>query len=164
MTEHQDSTSHERRRKFLVVVDHTPECPKALRFAARRAQSTGGAVSMLYVIEPEEFQHWQSVQEAMRAEAYQEAEARLRALAEEVKALSGVSPDFAIREGVKREQVAEYIESDQDISILVLGAGSESEGPGPLVSAVAGRSGFTLRVPVTIVPGHLSAEEIDALC
>ena len=119
---------------------------------------------MLYIIEPEEFQHWHSVQEAMRAEAYQEAEARLRALAEEVKALSGVSPDFAIREGVKREQVFEYIDSDQDISILVLGAGSEGEGPGPLVSAIAGRSGFPLRVPVTIVPGHLSAEEIDALC
>ena len=30
-------------RKFMIVVDETPECLNAMRFAARRAQSTGGA-------------------------------------------------------------------------------------------------------------------------
>lgn len=152
------------RRKFLVVVDQTPECLKALRFAARRAQRTHGAVSMLFVIEPEEFQHWAAVQEAMRAEAYRDAEARLVALADEVKATSGVSPDYAIREGVKRDQVLEHIDSDPDISILVLGASTSGDGPGPLVSAIAGRSGSPFRIPVTIVPDSLSVEEIDAVC
>jgi len=87
-------------RKFLVVVDKTPECMNALRFAARRAAKTGGGVTMLYVIAPEEFQHWVGVAEVMRHEKREEAEARLGALADEVRALSGVMPEFAIREGV----------------------------------------------------------------
>ena len=32
-------------RKFLVVVDKTPECRVAIRFATRRAQHTGGRVT-----------------------------------------------------------------------------------------------------------------------
>ena len=37
-------------RKFLVVVDDSPEFESALRYAARRARSTGGRVALLRVI------------------------------------------------------------------------------------------------------------------
>ena len=37
-------------RKFLVVVDDSPEFETALRYAARRARSTGGRVALLRVI------------------------------------------------------------------------------------------------------------------
>lgn len=150
--------------KFLVVVDQTPECQKALRFAAKRAARTSCSVALLYVIEPDEFQHWRSVADAMRAEKYQEAEARLQALVEEVKALAGVAPEYAIREGVKRDEVLEHIRSDSNIRVLVLGAGVEGEGPGPLVSSLAGQMSGSLPVPITIVPGGMSFEEIDAVC
>lgn len=151
-------------RKFLVVVDNTPECQKAIRFAARRAGGTGGAVAMLYVIEPEEFQHWKTVADTMRAEAIAEAEARMAALGEEVKALSSVAPTTAIREGPKKEQVLAYIDENPDICVLVLGAGNESEGPGPLVTALAGAMAGRLPIPVTIVPGHMSLSQIDEVC
>ena len=147
-------------RKFLIVVDETPECMNAMRFAARRAQKTGGGVTMLYVIEPEEFQHWVGVAEVMRAEARETAEERLTHLAEEMRALCGVTPEFAIREGKKAEEVLEAIEADPDIGVLVLGAG-EGEGPGPLVSYLVTRLGHRLPVPVTIVPGGMSMERID---
>ncbi len=147
-------------RKFLIVVDETPECMNAMRFAARRAQKTGGGVTMLYVIEPEEFQHWVGVAEVMRAEAREKAEERLMHLAEEMRALCGVTPEFAIREGKKAETVLDVIEQDADIGVLVLGAG-EGEGPGPLVSYLVTRLGHRLPVPVTIVPGGMSMERID---
>jgi len=147
-------------RKFLIVVDETPECMNAMRFAARRAQRTGGGVSMLYVIEPEEFQHWVGVAEVMRAEARETAEERLMQLAEEMRELCGVTPEFSIREGKKAESVLNAIEEDPDIGVLVLGAG-EGEGPGPLVSALVTRMGHRLPVPVTIVPGGMSMERID---
>ena len=147
-------------RKFLIVVDETPECMNAMRFAARRAQKTGGGVSMLYVIEPEEFQPWVGVAEVMRAEAREKAEERLTQLAEEMRALCGVTPEFAIREGKKAESVLNAIEEDPDIGVLVLGAG-EGEGPGPLVSYLVTRLGHRLPVPVTIVPGGMSMERID---
>ncbi|MEX2520078.1 MAG: universal stress protein [Paracoccaceae bacterium] len=151
-------------RKFMIVVDDTPECKSALRFAARRAAKTGGGIVMLYVIRPEEFQHWIGVGEVMRAEAREAAEERLSHLADEVKALSGVLPEFAIREGVARDEVLAQIREDNEIGVLVLGAGANGDGPGPLVSALAGRMSGELTVPVTVVPGGISMERIDAIC
>ena len=84
-------------RKFMVVVDETPECMNAMRFAARRAAKTGGGVVMLYVIAPDDFQHWMGVAELMRQEARDAAEQRLSELATEVHNLSGVTPEFVIR-------------------------------------------------------------------
>lgn len=147
-------------RKFLIVVDETPECMNAMRFAARRAQKTRGGVIMLYIIEPEEFQHWVGVAEVMRAEAREKAEERLMHLADEMRELCGVTPEFAIREGKKADEVLKAIGDDHDIGVLVLGAG-EGEGPGPLVSALVTRMGHRLPVPVTIVPGGMSMERID---
>ena len=150
-------------RKFLVVVDQTPECMNALRFAARRAAKTKGGVTMLYVIPPEEFQHWLGVAEVMRREAREAAEARLSALAEEVRTLSGVMPEFAIREGEVDAQVLAHIDEDDEIRILVLGAAPDSEGPGPLVSALVGKRGGRMPIPVTVVPGGLGDAEIDEI-
>ena len=158
------SDAEQRTRKFLVVMDQTPESLKALRFAARRAERTQGAVAMLSVIAPEEFQHWKTVAETMRQEAIAEAEARMAALAEEVKALAGVAPTITIREGGKREQVLAHLDENPDICVLVLGAGEENEGPGPLVSALAGTLSGRLSVPVTIIPGHMSLQQIDEVC
>jgi len=150
-------------RKFLMVVDETPECMNAMRFAARRAEKTGGGVTMLYIIEPDEFQHWIGVAEVMRSEAREAAEARLLQLADEMRALTGVVPSFVIREGKKVEEVLGTIKEDPDIGVLVLGAG-EGEGPGPLVSALVTKMGHRLPIPVTVVPGGLRVERIDAVC
>jgi nucleotide-binding universal stress UspA family protein len=149
-------------RKFLMVVDETPECMNAMRFAARRAEKTGGGVTMLYVIEPDEFQHWIGVAEVMRSEAREAAEARLLQLADEMKALTGVTPTFEIREGNKADMVLQTIEDDPEIGVLVLGAG-EGEGPGPLVSYLVTKMGHRLPVPVTVVPGGMSMDRIDAV-
>jgi len=150
-------------RKFLVVVDETPECMNAMRFAARRAAKTGGGIVMLYVIAPDEFQHWVGVAELMRQEARDAAEQRLGELATEVRALSGVTPEFAIREGNRVEQVLAIIEEDVELGVLVLGAG-EGDNPGPLVSQLVAKMGGRMPVPVTIVPGAMSLERIDAVC
>lgn len=150
-------------RKFLVVVDETPECAQAMRFAARRAQSTQGGVTMLYVIGAEDFQHWMGVAELMRAEAREAAEMRLSDLAEELRALTGITPEFAIREGKKGEAVLAQIEEDPAIGVLVLGA-SEEDGPGPLVTHLVQKMAGRLPIPVTIVPGGLTMEQIDKIC
>lgn len=151
-------------RKFMIVVDDTPECMNALRFAARRAAKTGGGVVMLYVIAPEEFQHWIGVGDIMRHEARENAEERLKNLADKVKDVAGVLPEFVIREGVARDEILAQISEDREIGVLVLGAGDSSEGPGPLVSSLAGRMSGALSVPVTVVPGGLTPEQIDAVC
>ena len=150
-------------RKFLVVVDETPECMNAMRYAARRAQNTGGGVVMLFVIAPDDFQHWVGVAEIMREEAREAAENRLSELATELQALCGVTPEFVIREGNRAEEVLALIEEDREIGVLVLGAG-EGDSPGPLVSHLVARMGGRMPIPVTVVPGAMSLERIDAVC
>jgi nucleotide-binding universal stress UspA family protein len=150
-------------RIFLVVVDATEEHHKALRFASLRARNTGGRVALLYVIEPAEFQHWMAVENLMREERRQEAETLLHTISSEVQSLSGLTPVFYLREGTLRDELLKLIDEEKDISVLVLAAGTDKKGPGPLVTQLAGKQSGTLRIPITIVPGNLSDEEIDSL-
>ena len=150
-------------RQFLVVVDDTPECRKALRFAWRRAQRTGAGVTLLRVIDPVDFQHWLAVEERMREEAHEDAEAVLKKLAGEVQQQSKILPELVVSEGPIRDVVIKLIDEERTVRILVLGAGSGSDGPGPLVSQMAGKMSGALRVPVTVVPGNLSYEQLDLL-
>ena len=157
------SDAAETKRKFLVVVDDTPECRLALRYASRRALRTNGTVTLLFVIAPREVQHFLGVEEIMRQEARQEAEHVLHLLADEVNRIAGLMPELVIREGVRRDQVLALIDEDRSIRILVLGAGTGKEGPGPLVTALAGQMAGSLSIPITIVPGGLDAARIDEL-
>ena len=151
------------RRKFLVVVDDTAECRVATRFAARRAEHTGGLVTLLFVVAPPIMQQWRGVERIMREEAMAEAEAHLHTAAGKVHALTGITPELVIREGKKRDEVLALIKEDRAISILVLAAGVGKEGPGPLVSMVASESKHAYPLPVTVVPGDLTDEEIADL-
>ena len=156
-------TSAERHddRVFLVVVDDTEEMKVALRFACRRAAHTGGRVALLYVVESSEFQHWMSVGDLMREEARSEGEQILQRCAAQVSEQTGSLPVLYLREGSRRNQLMELIEEEPSISILVLAADTGPRGPGPLVSALTGKFVGKLRVPVTIVPGNLSDEQVD---
>lgn len=151
------------RRKFLVVIDDTPECARAVLYAALRAQHTGGALIMLYVIVPGEFQHWIGVENIMRAEAMEAAEETLGRFADTVREVAGIEPQMVIREGARADEIAKLIDEDEDIANLVLGAGTETEGPGPLVTAIAGKASGTFPIPITIVPGNLDDAAIKAL-
>src|SRR6478752_5405945 len=155
------------KRKFLVVVDETPECENALAFAASRAQRTGGRLALLYVVEPGlEFQHWLGIEEVAREEGHNKARAVFRLFGRKLKAIGfeHLVPEEIVREGVKAEEITKLIEDDPDIGVLVLGASKDPSGPGPLVTTLAaGRSAGTFPVPITVVPGCLGLEEILAL-
>jgi nucleotide-binding universal stress UspA family protein len=148
-------------RKFLVVVDKTPEAKVALRFAARRAQHTGGRVIMLCVAQPADFQQWKGVEEIMKDEAHQEAEGLVYAAAKQVNELTGIMPELVISHHHPDEALKELLDADKDISILVLAASTAKEGPGPLVSLFAKPGAYP--IPVTIVPGSLTDEAIDTM-
>jgi len=150
-----------RPRKFLVVVDKSPECKVAIRFATRRAQATGGRVSLLCVATPADFQQWRGVEEIMKDEARAEAESLIHEAAKSVNELSGIVSELVIAEGRPAECLIELLKSDRDISILVLASATAKEGPGPLVATVGTASHYP--IPVTIVPGSLSDADIDAL-
>src|SRR5260221_5113076 len=147
-------------RKFLVVIDKTKESAVALRFATRRAQHTGGRVILLCAATLPDFQQWRGVEEIMRDEAYADAEVMLHDAGKVVNELSGIIPELVILYGATTECLVQLLKQDQDISILVLGSGTAKEGPGPLVSMFGAG---VQAIPVTIVPGNFTNDQIDAL-
>ncbi len=152
----------EQRRVFLIVADESEELRNALRFACRRAINTDGHVALLGVIEPTEFRHWLGVGRVMEEEARAETETRLNGLAADVQAMTGTMPTIYIRSGDRRDELVALIEEEPEIKLLVLGLARDPKGPGPLISALISGT-VKVPVPVTLVPGGLSPEEIDAL-
>ncbi len=149
--------------KCLVVVDETPECDRAVYYAARWAVRIGGGVVMLRVIETEDRnQQWLGVADIMRAEAEDEANAALDQASGRANGLAAITPERVIREGVSGEQILDVIEQDVDIALLVLAAATGPEGPGPIITTITKAMG-SFPVPVVVVPGSLSDEDIDAL-
>jgi len=150
-------------RVLLVVVDDSQEMAVALRYACRRARHAAGRVALLHVIERTEFQTWLGVGDLMAKEARSEAEQLMQRIAKQVGEQVGALPIIYLREGTRSDELMRLIEEEPSVSILVLGANTGPGGPGPLVSALTGKMVGKLRVPVTIVPGNLSDEDIDAI-
>ncbi len=149
-------------RKFLVVLDDSTECLNAMRFAAMRAAHTGGGVAILSIIAPEEFNHWIGVGEVMREEARERIRAHFEVFAKWMRDRQGVDPELILREGEAVSEILAQIKEDPEIGVLVLGAGDDKKGPGPLVSQMTRASG-ALPIPITIVPGDLSKEKLEAI-
>jgi nucleotide-binding universal stress UspA family protein len=156
-----NETGH--RPKFLVVIDETEECDRALYFAARRAMRTNSGLVLLAVIDDAGFHEWLGVGDMIQQEAEEAAAAMLNRAATRAREIAGIQADMLTVRGARSEQIMKAIEEDEDISFLVLAASSSSDGPGPLVSTLAARSSGTFPVPIVIVPGAMSDEDIEAL-
>lgn len=150
------------RSKFLVIVDDSKELNVAIRFAAKRAQSTKGGVILLNVIEQFDPQQWQSIEDIILQEARDKAQEKLQKWSKVINDLTEIVPELIIKEGVTSEKIIETLEEDNAIRFLVLAA-ADSEQPGPLVSLLAGQKSGKLPVPIVIIPQGLSDNIIDDL-
>ena len=149
-------------RKFLVVLDDSKECLSAIRFAAMRAAKSGGGVEVLSIIPPEEFNHWIGVADLMRAEAKERIEVHFEVFAKWMRDKQGIDPSLVIREGEVVPEILAQISDDPEIGVLVLGASTDKKGPGPIVTQLSKNAGL-LTIPITVVPGDLSKERLEAI-
>jgi len=153
-------------RKFLVIVDETPEVDAALYFAASRCQHTAGSIQLLYVIQPQEFQHWMGVRQVQLEEETAKAKALFRLFRRKLanEGFEDVAVHDAVREGTLTDEILGIISDDKDVAVLLLGAASNSKGPGPLVSSLAaGSAAGSFPIPITLVPGDLTVDELRAM-
>jgi nucleotide-binding universal stress UspA family protein len=120
-------------RKFLVVLDDSREC-----------------------------NHWIGVGEVMREEARERIHAHFEVFAKWMRDKQGVDPELVIREGEAVTEIIAQVQDDPDIGVLVLGANTGKKGPGPLVTQLTKNAG-SLPIPITIVPGELSKERLEAI-
>jgi nucleotide-binding universal stress UspA family protein len=155
------ASERRRNRIFLVVCDDSPEREVALRYACLRALKGGGHVALLRVVEPPEMSEWAGVGALLKQEKRDEAERVLSQLAAEVNRITGTMPILFVREGLARDELLKLMEEEERISILVLASSPANEGPGPLIAALTGKHSGRLKRPMTIVPGTLSADELD---
>ncbi len=145
---------------FLVCVAHDKHSAVAARFAALRAQNSGGGVALLHVTQPPEFQHWAAVGKRMREETLDEAESLLDEMAAEVETILGAKPSRHIREGRIGEEILAQIEESETIDLLVVGAAPPDDGRGSLISWLAGQLAGRLNIPLVVVPGNLSDQQL----
>ena len=149
-------------RKFLVILDDSRECLNAMRFAAMRAARSGGGVQILSIIPPDEFNHWIGVGEVMRAEARERIEVHFEVFAKWMRDKQDIDPELVIREGEAVSEILAQVKEDPEIGVLVLGADTDKKGPGPLVTQLTKNAG-SLPIPITIVPGDMSKERLEAI-
>jgi nucleotide-binding universal stress UspA family protein len=149
-------------RTYLVVIDDSPEARVALRFAARRAAKTGGAIEVLAVVEPQDFVQWGGVQAAIEEEQRLRIEGTVSSSVGEIVDAAGIEPTIIVREGEPVAVVRDLVGERLDFAALVLGA-SPSGPPGQLVAAFTGTDAGRLPCPVMIIPGGLSDERLEVL-
>jgi nucleotide-binding universal stress UspA family protein len=158
-----DAAPVDRARKFVVVVDDTPECRLALRFAAGRAtHSLGGGVLLVHAIRPPEFIQWGGVQDVMEQEARDRAQELMAALAIETEAYCGLRPEIIIEQGKTADVILKVLRETTDIFGLVLGASATGK-PGPLIDFFSGDIAGSLPCPLVIVPGALTEAQVDQI-
>ena len=150
------------RSKFLVIVDDSKELNVAIRFAAKRAESTKGGVILLNVIEQFDPQQWQSIEDIILQEAREKAQEKLQKWSKVINDLTNIVPELIVKEGITSEKIVETLEEDNAIRFLVLAA-AKADQPGPLVSLLAGQKSGKLPAPIVIIPQGLSDDVIDDL-
>jgi len=148
----------------LVIADESEEFPDALIYAGLLCKNTGWRLVMLRVIEPSDPAPWASITEEMRHQAQDAAESLTQRFAAEVWAECGVTAEPVLREGDLKPELRKLLDQDASIKLVVIASASGPGGPGPLVAQLGKTSGLGPRpVPVLVVPGALSREEVRKL-
>lgn len=149
-------------RKFLVVLDESPECQNAMRFAAMRAARTSGGVIVLAIIPADAIQHGIGVADLMRQEAEDRIAAQFQLFSKWMRSSQGIDPELVIREGEPSDELFAALNEDADIGVLVLGAAPGKDGPGPLVSRML-RDMAGIPCPVTLIPGDIARDRLEMI-
>lgn len=168
MASNEQQTSRKQRRSgdggvYLVVADKSAEFRIALDYAARLARGNRAHIGILSVIDRQDFQPWGEVEARMRHDLRKEAEELVWNVAGGLAEDIGLIPSFYLVEGGKIDAILEIIEQDKDIRKFILGGATGTHGPGPLVSYFTGKGLARLRLPLTVVPGTLSTEDIKGI-
>lgn len=151
------------RGTYLVVADGSAEFLVAELYAAGLAKAHGAHPAIVRVIEPQDFMHWGGIENKMKAEMREEAERAVWEAARTMGEMTGVIPSIYIEEGEKAAVLEKIISGDSEIRMLILAGDTSGSNPGPLTSYFTSKGLAKLRVPVLIIPSHLSPEDIEAL-
>ena len=152
------------KRNFLVVIDGTDEMQIALQFACIRAKKTEGQLTLVSFIEPIDVLTTKSVSDIMKNEAREEAEAMLHKASSFAKEETGITATLHVKEGELIYELLKLIEEkNNNVTELILAASKDEKSPGPIISSITTKNYYKLNVPLIIVPGSLTSDQIKLL-
>jgi len=149
--------------KYLVGVDQRDESRVALRLACMKASARGSQVVMVHVVAPADFQTLGAIADRMREERKREGQLLLSQLAEEAYATYSIKPHTVLREGPTGDEILETALADADVSMIVLGMAEHGSGRGKLAAWLASQLGSKLPIPLLLVPGNLTDQQLHSL-
>lgn len=149
--------------KYLVCVDRREESFIALRLACMKARIRKGSVLMLHVIPPADFQTLGGIADRMREERQQEGEQLLSSLCEKAEVMYGIRPQPILREGSPGDEIVAVALSDAEIIMVALGIATQHPSRGKLASWLATQLGHKLYVPLLMVPGNLTDQQLESV-
>ena len=149
--------------KFMVCIDQREESKIALRLACMKANARGSRVCMLHVIAPADFQTLGAIADRMREERKAEGMQLLSMLAEEAFSTYGIRPDTILREGSTGDEIIAAAFEDPDVNMIALGVAQQASGRGKLTAWLASQLGSKLYVPLLMVPGNLTDQQLQSI-
>lgn len=157
------SNSPVQRTSILVCVNDTDHSRVAVKFACSQARKKGCEVTLLNVIEPADYQGLAAVVGKMEEDKRNQAEAVINDMAELAKTYADIMPILLIREGDIGKQIIKAVNKDHSIGMVILGSSPETPGRGSWLSSLASKLGKELLIPLVIIPGNLTEQQIEEL-
>lgn len=148
---------------FLVCVSDQEESEIALRYACLRAKRLGAKVALLHIQEPADFQSLMAVTDVIRHEKEEEAQTLLNRMADIAQQFCGQTPMLILREGRLEDEIVKAITEQKDVAMVVFGLRHDSLRGPKIASKLTAQLGNNLLVPLVLIPGNLSKEQIEAL-
>jgi nucleotide-binding universal stress UspA family protein len=87
----------------------------------------------------------------------------LSTLAEEAFATYGIRPDTVLREGSAGDEIIAATFEDSDVNMIALGVAQQTAGRGKLTAWLASQLGSKLYVPLLMVPGNLTDQQLQSI-
>ena len=156
-------TNPKEKPKFLVCVDAHDESIAAMKFACLKAANRGAEVELIHIIAPVDFQTLGIIADRMSEERKKEGEALLQRMEREALTHYGITPTLTLKQGSAGEELLKTIEEKNDFSILIIGTALHTKGRGKLAAWLAQQLGQRLFIPLVMVPGNLTEEQLEAL-
>jgi nucleotide-binding universal stress UspA family protein len=149
--------------KYLICADRSDVSKAAVRFASLMAKKRNASLAILHVVEAVTMQSLFAVADRIKEEKRQEAWDVLQERASIAQEITGTPPALLLREGAIGDEILSTVMEDSSISLLLLAASPEASGKGKLLKWLSGKLGDQLLVPIMLVPGNLTDQQIDSI-
>ena len=154
-----------KKSKLLVCVDNTDHSRVALRFACSKSKHLDFAAELIHVINPSEYNTNTlfGVGDRIRDEKRAEAENLMKSFADEAQKYAGITPSFYIKEGSLSDEILKTVTEDGNYNMLILGKAPHEASKKDIITQVTSELAGKLMIPMIIVPGNLTDQQIEEL-